>query len=457
MPRAALMNSLAPNTELVAAACRKHIVLGPRQTAAVLDLKFTELKKALEEVDKLRATIQGIAVEELKVNDLVRACEGSGGSAKISAQQMQALKQKPYEAGDYARKTKLENDLLKLRADVEVIQSQLNQARLENAPFILRDDCGWGGIDKCSSGSFDNHVLHVVTSAHNLSDLCGLDGRELRALSRMMHRSVLGEPDYGYATDNHYAASSFFVSSDHASLRRVMSEPSVCRAGLFADFLFIEADGSAPCDLTAHAAYYCDEAWWKFCSHLFQLRCSGIDRRAILDYDGMKAFNEFRTWSREYAKDCGPLLARYFEHWPELMMRLALLCAITHDAAAANVLPAQFVVDAAAFLQAYAPTQLSLLRQLQKSEEPGIEYEERLQALERKMADRGRMTMRDIVRTCHAQNYAVVEPLLAELVRRGRVRQEESYFTAANVSVSASAASSASHPDSVHNVKSAAS
>jgi hypothetical protein len=126
----------------------------------------------------------------------------------------------------------------------------------------------------------------------------------------------------------------------------------------------------------------------------------------------------------------------YFEAWPDLCLRFALIRSIIVKA---DAIAADYIERAAEYLKSRLAATALLIERLIADETPEQQRESRIERICRRLSN-GPLTKRGIARTMHRQDYGVVEKMIAEALDAGRIERRGDFYYAVNVSVSASAA-----------------
>ena len=427
LARTALLCLLEPIRERIAMAACSRQQRGVSLTQAELEAAVTEhnnlaasIARQREELDVVREDIE--KREGLQYDELVKRYE-------CRMQFPQRVQ----------REQELATSIDQAEEQLAALKDRISTHRLENRPHLILDDCSWGDIPNAACGAVDNCVMVLSTSPKLLLELNRLSQKQIGAIAKTLHRSHSGLPTNSGGEEIVPAILNFVVAEEDM-VSTTLGNGGIATAGLFEDFLFCDVDDeSAGCDVDAMSAFkHC--AWWKdFQDALFIHRLSQSRRTIQLDEHGVRVSVQFAQWRQQFGRQLNPNVRRYFAHWGDLALRLALLISVVQDEMPADTLPVAPVEATCAWLMDYAPIQADLLTRLIDVDSPEAALERGVMRVVERLRKVSPRSLRDIARTFDVQHYTTIRAWLDEGVRRGLIEQRESNFFALNVSVSASA------------------
>lgn len=305
-------------------------------------------------------------------------------------------------------------------------------------PLVIADDCPWQELAGAGVQSFDGYVSHLNFAPHRFASLMGMSRRDVGSISELYRQTAVGSSSVSIGNEISPAIVGTWAGDEHA-VASLLRSKSIAASGLMTQFLYCDADrnGVDP-DPDAILEFRDHDVWPKFIDSVFRVRLALSRRTMLLDAGSFLESLTFRKWCRGWSSELPIGVKPYFENWPDLALRLALIIAIMDGKADGEALATSYVATAANWLKGYAESHVELLNRLIDAESPESALDRGVERILLRLRNRSPRTLRDIARTFDDQNYDLIGYWIEEAVRRGLVEKRDSYFVASNVGVSAS-------------------
>jgi hypothetical protein len=413
-PRGALMALISPVTDIVAKVCQERRERSAVVTNNLYEAALTTRQEIRNRIEKSETELRAVHAKNSRADRLGERIIQQGQAAPDEMAAYRAT------GCDFEAELNLQNSIARDHDTLNLVEADLQTLSLAAAPGILADERDWKSVPNLSENSFDAEVFALCFSG--LTQLSLLNKREILKIACALTSSQTGRPGLNV-----------IACSTAEAFSQVLSNTAVRNSGMFSTFAFLETTEPGNCDPSAIEAACRDETWRHLCKSLFFARMSRTQKVLLLDHDGFQGYGAFRAWCRQ---EIAPVLRPYFEAWPDLCLRLALICSIILKA---DAIRADSIQGAAEYLKSRLPAAERLVERLIADETPEQQRESRIDRICRRLSN-GPLTKRGVVRRMHRQDYGVVEKMIAEAMDAGRIERRGDFFYALNVSVSASAA-----------------
>jgi hypothetical protein len=397
----------------------------------------TEIDSCLTKREEITATIAKI---EFELTELLKPTDYNS----LSVDEMMNI---GIRAARSDRRIELERTLGVVKREQLEIESRLVDLRLASGPGIIRDGGDWSHILTAAQSSFDNDFLQLGSVDTLKYEFEALSARQMRECVNILKRAHTESPLGEFVIPGDLSRVSMQLTGTATEFSQIACNPQFDKSGWLRGFLFCAADkqdGNVESDAILEFEK-CD-AWASLLSTLLTNRLCGVRHRMILDDVGFRQYLSFYDWCSNFAATLPDNQKDYFAHLPDLALRLATSFSIIELKADGNLLDVCFVTRAIRVLKEYAGEQAAVLgRLLTSNNSPGKIEELEIEKLVRRIRLKQPVTMRTLVRSFNVQDYHLIGGRLEAAIKEGRVIRRGDHFCVSDVSVSASAATSAAN------------
>ena len=334
----------------------------------------------------------------------------------------------------------LEAQIASLTEQIVAVELEVTDWKFASAPGIIRDGEPWEKFPDAGTDSFDGNFLQIGTAGSLLEEFHALPPTWYQQATKLLRRSGNESPFSSTARSRESTTCSVQISGDPFAFSRLFHDSKFSKCGFFSGFVLVESnDENLSPEAEAMEQLVADERWRIILSGLLNDRLAGIQRRLHLDRAGNQCCLDYRGWILDFLSDIPEQHHWSFSGWPNLLVQMALGMAIIEGKADRHVLDVSLLQRAAELLKAHAPRQSALLDTMLPQMEVTDLFEVRLDRLVERLITKGPLPVRELARGISGCDYRVVDSLMKEAKRRGRVYQRETLFFATGVNVNGTA------------------
>tara|TARA_R110002096_G_scaffold273422_1_gene467198 strand:- start:265 stop:1851 length:1587 start_codon:yes stop_codon:yes gene_type:complete len=168
-----------------------------------------------------------------------------------------------------------------------------------------------------------------------------------------------------------------------------------------------------------------DEAYERLIGGWYQARCEGVELTFSLSREAVELFQNFCSDLNEHC-DGNPAIVRWIEHWPKVVLKLALAVHLSSGLGVPTAIGADVMARAVGLLRGSGVEGLRTLSELgfllsEEEQRRGFEID----VLIAKIRMKGPVTRRDLVRSYSGMKTAVLESLVSDAMARGLVLEAD--------------------------------